>query len=158
MSAPPNPRLFTLFWITQELGGVRNDQDGNGWEPPSELQSSSSETFGWRHGHYVHILYSLWFWRISNFEFQPKFNVSATLEVDVKPTVGYGLNPILISTKHSTVVQHSRSISSHHWVFMSTQFSFPTKIDQSNIFLTSHWHPVPAVMEGIWDSYQVDLA
>ena len=53
-------RLFALFWVTQELGGVRTGQDGDGLEPPNELQPSSSESCGWRHRLHVHILYSLW--------------------------------------------------------------------------------------------------
>ena len=33
---------FTLFWITRELGGVRNYQDGDGWEPPKILAAAPS--------------------------------------------------------------------------------------------------------------------
>ena len=47
------------FWISQELG-VRRCQDGDCRELPTELNNGSSETYGWRHRDYVHILYSLW--------------------------------------------------------------------------------------------------
>ena len=41
------------------LAGVRHCQDGDNQESPSELHNGSSETYGWPHRDYGHILYSL---------------------------------------------------------------------------------------------------
>ena len=60
-SALPTLHLVVCFWISQELGGVRLYQDGDGREQATELHNSISETYGWRRRDYIHILYSLWF-------------------------------------------------------------------------------------------------
>ncbi len=49
------------------------------------LQKRSSETYEWRHGHYVHVFYSLWKWHTRE---TVKMHVSAGILVN---TVAYGL-------------------------------------------------------------------
>ncbi len=51
----PHPAFLPTF----DYPGLTRSQDGDGC-PHFELQKCSSETYGWRHGHYVHVFYSLW--------------------------------------------------------------------------------------------------
>ena len=54
----PPLHLFAHFWISQELCGVRQCQDGNSWSHRTELHRPDR----WPHGEHIHVFigYSLW--------------------------------------------------------------------------------------------------
>ncbi len=84
-SASPTSRLFAHFrlsgsearWHAAKMAAVGSAH--------FRLQKHSSETYEWRHGHYVHVFYSLWKWHTRE---SVKMHVSAGILVN---TVAYGL-------------------------------------------------------------------